>query len=313
VAIAIAMPLIGTRLAAFFRRDLVQAYRTPAGSMSPTLMVGDHFFANKLAYLVGEPRRFDVVVFEDPTNAMRTFVKRVVGLPGDTVQIEDGRLQLNGSPIDERYATASGGGPTADASGSWQVPAGEYFVLGDFRNASVDSRRLGGIPRDKIGGRVQRIYWSWDAVRHAVRWDRNRHLREVSRARRLRQRRSPSPRYLAGQDRQHLDLEDAGRRAGPGCNHSISTATGSRICRCTAGRTRRVYGYPSEHYAFWREQLPDAELPWGAFGENLTTKGCRRTAFASAIGCAAGAPSWWSRSHGFPATSSACGSAAPTW
>lgn len=169
-ALAVGAGILSNALAGVVRRDLVQAYRVPSGSMIPTLLIGDHFLANKLAYRVGKPQRFDIAVFEYPKDPAMTFVMRIVGITGDTVEIRDGVLWLNGSPIEEPYKGSIGG--SLNTFGPVRVPVGGYFVLGDNRGQSADSRFWGTVPGDKIWGRVQVVYWSWDRSESAARWSR---------------------------------------------------------------------------------------------------------------------------------------------
>ena len=160
----------------FVRREIVQAFRLPSGAMAPTLLIGDHFLVDKRAYRVGDPQRLDVVVFESPADRTTLFVKRILGLPGDTIEIRDKIVRLNGAPLDEPYATRSDRtdekSPASADHGPLTVPAGHYFILGDNRDASLDSRAVGPIPREKIFGRARILYWSWDHAAGAVRWDR---------------------------------------------------------------------------------------------------------------------------------------------
>lgn len=176
VAVVIALWAASEALASLIRRDLIQAFKTPSGAMIPTLLIGDHVLVNKRVYRVAEPRRFEVVVFEYPQDATMTFVKRIVGLPGDSIEIKDTVAWVNGAPVQEPYAAFVGGeegdGGAGRDFGPVRVPLGQYFVLGDNRDASSDSRTWGFVPREKVAGRVQVIYWSWDHTKGSVRWDR---------------------------------------------------------------------------------------------------------------------------------------------
>lgn len=110
----------------------------PSGSMENTIMTGDRVFGNRLAYRFGEPERGDIAIFKYPDDESELYIKRVMGLPGDTIEIRDGLLYLNHSeqPLDEPYLKET---PTGDF-GPYQVPEGCYFMLGDNRNKSHDSR-----------------------------------------------------------------------------------------------------------------------------------------------------------------------------
>ena len=112
--------------------------RVPSESMENTIMTGDRFFGNRLAYLFDDPERFDIVVFKYPDDESQLFVKRVIGLPGETVEIKDGKVYINGSqtPLDDSFTPET---PTGDY-GPYVVPEGSYFMLGDNRNHSGDSR-----------------------------------------------------------------------------------------------------------------------------------------------------------------------------
>ncbi len=159
------------------RTFVVQAYKIPAASMAPTLLVGDHIFVNKLAYRFDEPAWGDVVVFKYPKDERKESIKRIVGLPGDTIRIRNKLLFLNGKAIDDADYTErldpiilSDSAHPRDHFGPVTVPANSYFVLGDSRDRSLDSRVWGFVGRSKITGKAARIYWS-DAD-GSPRWDR---------------------------------------------------------------------------------------------------------------------------------------------
>ncbi len=154
-------------------------YRVEGSSMFPTLEEGEYVIVNKLvyirrppmlpfleseggSYLFHGPRRGEVVIFESPDNPDRDFVKRVIGLPGDTVEIERGQVLVNDVPLDESYVTQPDRG-----SYRTTVPDGSYFVLGDNRNVSNDSRDWGAVPADRIIGRAWVSFWPpnrWRAI-----------------------------------------------------------------------------------------------------------------------------------------------------
>ncbi|HET6780564.1 MAG TPA: signal peptidase I [bacterium] len=140
---------------------VVQAFYIPSGSMEPTLMVGDRILVSKLSYRFGTVERGDVIVFHYPLNPGKDFVKRVVGLGGETVELRDGVVLINNTPIKELYPTALGGGDRSCTSsyGPQRVPAGQIFVLGDNRCNSEDSRFFGFVPRVNVVGRAGFIYW----------------------------------------------------------------------------------------------------------------------------------------------------------
>ena len=126
----------------------------PSESMEKTIMTGDRFFGNRLAYLFDDPERFDIVVFKYPDDESQLFVKRVIGLPGETVEIKDGKVYINGSetPLDDSFTPET---PTGDY-GPYVVPEGSYFMLGDNRNHSGDSRfwKQPYVEKEKIVGKA---------------------------------------------------------------------------------------------------------------------------------------------------------------
>jgi signal peptidase I len=164
-------------VAVIVKSFLVQVFWIPSGSMEETLQIGDRVIVNKLAYRLGDPSRGDVVVFEPETFeqesvprkvarnllesiGLRTpesdLIKRVIGLPGDTVEIRDNHVVVNGTPIDEPYLRPDLVMPD---QGPWVVPEGFYFVMGDNRDHSNDSRVFGAIARDRIVGRAFAVVW----------------------------------------------------------------------------------------------------------------------------------------------------------
>lgn len=128
--------------------------RVPSESMEKTIMTGDRFFGNRLAYLFDDPERFDIVVFKYPDDESQLFVKRVIGLPGETVEIKDGKVYINGSEtsLDDSFTPET---PTGDY-GPYVVPDGSYFMLGDNRNHSGDSRfwKQPYVEKEKIVGKA---------------------------------------------------------------------------------------------------------------------------------------------------------------
>ena len=183
---AVVMALL---LAMVLRTFVVQAFKIPSGSMLPTLQVGDHILVNKFAYgirlpvvgtrllNVGTPERGDVVVFVYPVDPTKDFIKRVVGVPGDVVQIRNKRVYINGEVWNDAHAyfadgSALGSGTPRDVYGPVTVPAGQLFVMGDNRDRSYDSRFWGFVGLDEVMGKAFLIYWSWDGEDRWVRWDR---------------------------------------------------------------------------------------------------------------------------------------------
>lgn len=148
---------------------VAEPMRVPSGSMAPTLQPHDSVLTNKLAYDFSPPERGDIAVFENPgEKGQNKLVKRVVGLPGDRIQVEDGVLLVNGAPPYEPYKKHRPGEPepkndrkaaAADAYGPVTVPEGHVFVLGDNRNDSYDSRYLGPVPQENLIGEVTLLLW----------------------------------------------------------------------------------------------------------------------------------------------------------
>lgn len=128
--------------------------RIESVSMQPTLYEGDFVIVNKLAYKIGSPTRGDVVIFRFPPDPDREpYIKRILGLPGDEVLIRDGIVFVNGNPIEEPYINAS-----PNYSGSWSIPDGKLFVLGDNRNHSSDSHTWGMVPMENVLGKALVVY-----------------------------------------------------------------------------------------------------------------------------------------------------------
>jgi len=163
----------------FARIFAFQAFKIPSGSMEDNLLTGDHIIVNKFIYgpqlpllkelmPLREPRRGDVVVFRYPEQPHQDFVKRVIGLPGETVLIRDKQVFIDGRELSEPYAlftdtTQSPHDPRhRDHFGPFSVPAGEYFTMGDNRDNSHDSRFWGTVPRAMIKGRAFMVYWSFE-------------------------------------------------------------------------------------------------------------------------------------------------------
>jgi signal peptidase I len=169
---------IAVLLALFIRTFVVQAFKIPSGSMEPTLLVGDHILVSKFIYgikipfvrstliPISEPDRGDVVVFIYPVDKSKDFIKRVIGLPGDSIKIEGTRILINGTPYEDTHGfyTSSNRAGSPDRSqnfGPITVPQDSYFVMGDNRDQSYDSRFWGFVPEEAIKGKAFIIYWSW--------------------------------------------------------------------------------------------------------------------------------------------------------
>jgi signal peptidase I len=181
--------VIAVILALFIRTFIVQAFKIPTGSMEENLLIGDHLLVNKFRFgatnsglerallPIADVKRGDIVVFKYPEDPERDFIKRVIGLPGETVEIREKKVSIDGKPLVEKYThflepTST---PTEfreitsfdvrDRYGPVTVPANQYFVMGDNRDNSQDSRYWGFLPRDYIKGKALIIYWSYEGGR----------------------------------------------------------------------------------------------------------------------------------------------------
>jgi signal peptidase I len=178
--------VIAVILALFIRTFVVQAFKIPTGSMEENLLIGDHLLVNKFVYApttspntvpflpVGTIRRGDVIVFKYPDEPDRDFIKRVIGLPGETIEVREKKVYVNGMPLDEPYAHYLEPPSTHSALhevtsldvrekyGPVTVPRDGFFVMGDNRDNSQDSRYWGFLPRSYVKGRALLIYWSYE-------------------------------------------------------------------------------------------------------------------------------------------------------
>jgi len=149
----------------FFAINAVSArVRVDGFSMLPTLQDGEYVLVNRLAFRNDLPARGDIIVFASPQTPELDLIKRVIGLPGDTVKISDGKVQVNGQLLDEPYIAAA-----PIYNGEWNVPEGNLFVLGDNRNDSSDSHAWGLLPIGNVIGKAILIYWpipEWNLIDH---------------------------------------------------------------------------------------------------------------------------------------------------
>ncbi|MCU0502189.1 MAG: signal peptidase I [Anaerolineae bacterium] len=139
---------------------LAQATRVYGQSMEPNLHTNERLVVEKLSYRFHGPRRGDIVVLHDPTGGPELLIKRVVGLPGERVAMSDGRVYIDGTPLEEPYLAQ----PTLGQGRSWLVPPLSVFVMGDNRGASRDSRVFGSVPMEQIIGRAAFRYWPPEGV-----------------------------------------------------------------------------------------------------------------------------------------------------
>lgn len=138
--------------------------RVDGDSMDPTLVTGEYLIVNRLSYRFASPQRGDIIVFYPPPNPNEEYIKRIIGLPGDVVEVKGGHVYVNGQLLNEPYLTVNTNSP-----GTWQVPTGQLFVLGDNRNNSSDSREWGSVSMDKVVGKAILVYWpplDWGLVGH---------------------------------------------------------------------------------------------------------------------------------------------------
>jgi signal peptidase I len=176
--------VIAVILALFVRTWVVQAFKIPTGSMENNLLIGDHLLVNKFVFgpeLSGIERailpmrdlkRGDIVVFKYPDEPERDFIKRVIGLPGETIELRNKKVFVNGVGLEEPYvhfleashmAAEVTSFDVRERYGPVTVPQGKYFVMGDNRDNSQDSRYWGFLPRHYVKGKALVIYWSYDA------------------------------------------------------------------------------------------------------------------------------------------------------
>jgi signal peptidase I len=138
--------------------------RVDGFSMEPTLHSGEYVIVNKVTYYLDDPERGDIVVFHFPRQPDQEYIKRIIGLPGDQVRIDDSFVYVNDRMLDEPYINAD---PAYD--GSWTVPDGQFFVLGDNRNNSSDSHNWGFVPVEFVIGKAVFVYWpptQWGIIEH---------------------------------------------------------------------------------------------------------------------------------------------------
>ncbi len=179
-------------LALFIRAYFIQAFKIPTGSMIPTLLVGDHILVNKFLYGVRlpfsenkilamkKPKRGDIIVFKYPEDPKRDFIKRVIAVEGDMIDEKNRTVFINGRPVEEIYARHTdekmSGAEPKDNFGPLIVPKDKYFVMGDNRDQSYDSRFWGFVDTNEIKGKALIIYWSWDRERFMPRLGRFAHI-----------------------------------------------------------------------------------------------------------------------------------------
>ena len=182
--------VIAVLLALFIRSFVVQAFKIPSGSMLSTLQIGDHLLVNKFIYGVKlpvtgtvvipwkKPARDDIVVFKYPKDRSTDYIKRVVGVAGDTIEIKNKQVYVNGQAVKnshiqftDKNIMPAGAGPR-DNMGPVKVPENKIFVMGDNRDNSYDSRFWGFVPLKDVLGKAFILYWSWDLQKPLISLDR---------------------------------------------------------------------------------------------------------------------------------------------
>ena len=128
--------------------------RVDGASMEPTLVSGEYVIVNRLSYRLGSPQRGDIIVFHFPRDPKEEYIKRIVGLPGDEIEARNSAVYVNGQLLDERYLSVK-----TNYTGTWRVPEGQLFVLGDNRNNSSDSHDWGTVPMEYVVGKAILVYW----------------------------------------------------------------------------------------------------------------------------------------------------------
>ena len=187
--------VVAFAIALVIRTFVIQAFKIPSGSMIPTLQIGDHILVNK--FLLGnpvdvpftnihlfrmpglrKPNRGDIIVFKYPEDPTRDFIKRVIGIEGDTIESKDKTVYVNGHKMVEAYTQHVSGDikpaglDKRDNFGPLIVPKDSVFVMGDNRDQSYDSRFWGFVPDSEIKGKAIVIYWSWDSEKSWPRFGR---------------------------------------------------------------------------------------------------------------------------------------------
>ncbi len=188
--------LVAIVLALFIRTFVIQAFKIPSGSMKETLLIGDHILVNKFIYgikipftqktiiPIKTPKSGDIVVFEFPEDPEKDFIKRVIGVAGDVVEVHDKKVYVNHKLLNhdhgiytDPYSFPASVQPR-DNFGPVRVPPNSFFVMGDNRDQSYDSRFWGFVSLKAVKGKALIIYWSWDKINFGVRWKRIGHILE---------------------------------------------------------------------------------------------------------------------------------------
>ena len=156
--------LLFTFFVIWFVKTASQNFRIEGASMQPTLQEGQYLIVNRLSYFLDEPERGDIIVLHFPNDRSRDFIKRIIGLPGDTIKISNGEVWVNGALVNEPYIK-----DPSPNNQTWTVTEDHYFVMGDNRRNSSDSRSWSYLPEDDIIGQAWVVYWppkDWQLVPH---------------------------------------------------------------------------------------------------------------------------------------------------
>ncbi len=155
------MVLLAVGIAFLVRTYVVQPYQVPTSSMAPTIEIGDQVIASKFIFYLEDPEPGDVVVFDDPTGSVDTLIKRVIAVGGQTVDLVDGRVVVDGVPLDEPYVHDRPSEPQV-LEMPYTVPEGHVWLMGDNRTNSMDARTFGPVPIESVHGEAFVIYWPLD-------------------------------------------------------------------------------------------------------------------------------------------------------
>ncbi|MGA1868059.1 MAG: signal peptidase I [bacterium] len=178
--------VIAIVLALLVRAFIIQAFKIPSGSMLETLQIGDHILVNKFIFHFTEPKRGDVIVFKFPGDKKKDYIKRLIGIPGDKVEIRQQKVYINDVLLDEPYVEHKGlrkNIPQRDNFGPIIIPEKCYFMMGDNRDRSSDSRFWGLLKRELIEGKAFILYWSWDKEKDFFNWSWEKGERYIGRLR----------------------------------------------------------------------------------------------------------------------------------
>lgn len=178
ILVVIALLIHAIPVGNIIRTHFLQAFKIPAGSMLPTLEIGDRIFVDKTTEAKTSIKRGDILIFVYPKDEKKDFIKRVIGLPGDKIEIKDKEIYINDEKLTENYIIHQDQHikpkeyEPRDNMGPITIPSDSLFVMGDNRDQSYDSRYWGFVKTDKVKGKVIKIYWSWDSKNKEVRWNR---------------------------------------------------------------------------------------------------------------------------------------------